>query len=54
MRKLTYIIVDANGHYRTVNIPLIEALTIGTRNIIDGEEYHLYQSDYEFILPFLN
>jgi hypothetical protein len=54
MKKLTYTIIDANRHYRIVNIPLIEALTIGTRKIINGEEYHLYQSDYEFILPFLN
>lgn len=54
MKKLTYTIVDEEGNYRIVNIPLIEALTIGTRNIIDGEEYHLYQSDYIHILPFLN
>lgn len=54
MKKVTYTIIDANGYYRIKNIPLIEALTIGTKNIINGEEYHLYQSDYEFILPFLN
>lgn len=54
MKKVTYTIIDANGYRKLKNIPIIEALQIGIFKIIDGEEYHLYQSDYEFILPLLN
>jgi len=54
MKKVTYTIIDANGYRKLRNIPIIEALQIGIFKIINGEEYHLYESDYEFILPFLN
>lgn len=54
MKKVTYTIIDINGYHRIQNISIIKAIIIGITNVINGEEYHLYQSDYEIILPFLN
>jgi hypothetical protein len=54
MQILAYTIVETTGRHRLERIPLYIAMCIGFTNTINGEEYHLYQSDYKYLLTALN
>jgi hypothetical protein len=51
---LAYTVIEITGRHRLERIPLHIATCIGFTNTINSEEYHLYQSDYKYLLTALN